>query len=258
MRSPGNPKDTSWGKVADWYEEHLQGDDTYHGKVIAPNITRMLGAQKGMQILDLACGEGYFTRLIAQSGAEVSGADIARELVRKAQKASPAIHYYTAAAEKLDFAKDDSFDAITCVLALQNIEGFGAVFKECARVLKPGGRLLFVLNHPAFRIPKKTSWGWDDKEKIQYRRVDAYLSAGRARMDMAPGKEGGGPYTWSFHRSLQDHMKALSAGGFALTRLEEWISHKKSETGPRAEAEDRARKEFPFFLAAEATLLKKG
>jgi hypothetical protein len=51
---------------------------------------------------------------------------------------------------------------------------------------------------------------------------------------------------------MQDYMKALSSAGFAITRIEEWISHKKSEKGPRQEAEDRARKEFPLFLAIEA------
>jgi len=257
MKSPGKPKDTSWGGVADWYEGHLAGDDTYHGKVIAPNLMRILDARSGMKILDVGCGEGYFTRLIAQSGADVSGADIAGELVRKAQKATPDIPYHTAPAEKMDFAGDAFFDKLTCVLALQNMERVEIVFKECARILKPGGKLIFVLNHPSFRIPKKSSWGWDEKENVQYRRVDAYLSAARAKMDMAPGQGEGGPHTWSFHRSLRDYMKALAAGGFGITRLEEWISYKKSEKGPRAEAEDRARKEFPLFMCIEATLLSK-
>jgi hypothetical protein len=50
-------------------------------------------------------------------------------------------------------------------------------------------------------------------------------------------------------------MKALSKHRFAITRIEEWISHKESEKGPRKEAEDRARKEFPLFLAIEVRRL---
>lgn len=247
-------KSTSWGSVADWYDDHLSGEDTYHAKVIAPNFVRMAGAGQGMKILDIGCGEGYFTRLLAASGAQVEGADIAKELIAKAQKQSPDIRYHVASADALSFADGDSYDVVTCVLALQNMEKLEVVMKEVARVLKPEGKFVFVLNHPAFRIPKRSSWVWDDQSRTQYRRLDAYLSASREKMDMSPGAKGEHDYTYSFHRSLQDHAKALSAAGFVIARMEEWISHKKSEKGPRQEGEDRARKEFPLFLAIEARM----
>jgi len=254
MKSPGKNKNTSWGNVADWYDEHLKGEDTYHAKVIAPNLLRILNAGEGMKVLDLACGEGYFARLIRQTGADVTGTDIADKLIQKARKESPDIQFITTNAENVSFAEKNSYDAIVCVLALQNMEYLETVFKECARILKREGRLIFVLNHPAFRIPKRSSWGWDDETKTQYRRLDAYLSMSREKIDMSPS-QGGKEVTWSFHRSLQDYMKALSAAGFAITRMEEWISHKKSEKGPRASAEDLARKEFPLFLAIETRLI---
>lgn len=243
---------TSWGAVADWYDEHLSGEDTYHAKVVAPNFVRMVAAGKGDRVLDIGCGEGYFTRLIAQTGAQVSGTDIAPELIAKAKKQTPKIAYHVASAETLGFAKDNSYDVVTCVLALQNMEKLEAVMKEVARVLEPKGKFVFVLNHPAFRIPKRSAWGWDDASQTQYRRLDAYLSPSREKMDMTPGASGAHSYTFSFHRSLQDYTKALAGAGFVIARMEEWISHKKSEKGPRQEAEDRARKEFPLFLAIEA------
>jgi ubiquinone/menaquinone biosynthesis C-methylase UbiE len=245
-------KDTSWGGVATWYEEHLKGDDTYHAKVIAPNLMRILNPKQGVRVLDIGCGEGYFTRLIDASGAYVEGADIAKELIAKAKATSPDVKFHVTSAEHMPMIQAGYFDAVTCVLALQNMEKLDAVIKECARVLKPNGRAIFVLNHPAFRIPKRTSWGWDDKEKLQYRRVDGYLSQSRASIDMAPGK-GTKDTTWSFHRSLQDYTKAFTSARFAITRLEEWISHKKSEKGPRGTAEDVARKEFPLFMCIEIT-----
>jgi len=53
--------DTSWGHVADWYHQHVtESDDTYHEKVIKPNLVRVLGDIKGKHILDLACGQGFF------------------------------------------------------------------------------------------------------------------------------------------------------------------------------------------------------
>src|SRR4029079_16157095 len=125
------------------------------------------------------------------------------------------------------------------------------VFKEVRRALKPGGRFVMVLNHPTFRVLKRSSWGWDEGQGVQYRRVDGYLSAQKIAIDMSPGTKVRGK-TISYHRSLQDFFKALSGAGFAVARLEEWISHKTSQEGPRQKAEDLARKEIPLFMALEA------
>ena len=94
-------KSTSWGSVADWYSEHLSGDDTYHAKVVAPNFVRMVDAKKGERVLDIGCGEGYFTRLLGSTGAHLSGTDIAKELIAKAQKTTPGIAYRVASADAL-------------------------------------------------------------------------------------------------------------------------------------------------------------
>ncbi|MEK7110640.1 MAG: SAM-dependent methyltransferase, partial [Patescibacteria group bacterium] len=116
------------------------------------------------------------------------------------------------------------------------------------------GRLILVMNHPAFRIPGETSWGWDEAAEQQYRRVDGYLSEARAKIEMHPGKKNG-EHTISFHRPLQVYAKALVKSGFAITRIEEWISPKTSSPGPRAKEEDRIRKEIPMFLCLEAKKL---
>ena len=75
-------KDTSWNKVANWYDEHLGGEDTYHLKVVLPNLLRVMDVRKGDRILDLACGQGYFSRAFAGKGALVTGADISPELIK--------------------------------------------------------------------------------------------------------------------------------------------------------------------------------
>jgi ubiquinone/menaquinone biosynthesis C-methylase UbiE len=242
---------TSWGGVADWYAEYLGGDDTYQSKVILPNLMRVLAPKEGERILDLACGEGFFSREFAKAGAEVTGSDISSELIAKAKASGGGPRYAVAPADNLSFAKDGEFDAVVCVLALQNIENLAGTFREAKRVLKKSGRFVLVLNHPAFRVIKRSSWGWDDEAKVQYRRIDGYLSASKESIDMQPGKSGG-KKTVSYHRSLQDFFKALAAAGFAVTKLEEWNSHKTSEKGPRQEAEDQARKEIPLFMLLEA------
>ena len=225
--------------------------------MIAPNLLRVLALnndEKGERVIDIACGQGYFTRKFADAGATAVGTDISKELIAAAKKRSPKIEFHIAPAHKLAFAKDASYDAATIVLAIQNIEDIVATFAEAKRILKPGGRFVLVMNHPAYRIPKRTSWGWDETTKTQYRRVDGYLSAATIPIDMHPGKAGNAK-TLSYHRSLQDFFKALAKSGFAVTKLEEWISHKKSEKGPKQLPEDAARKEIPLFLMLECHAL---
>jgi ubiquinone/menaquinone biosynthesis C-methylase UbiE len=250
-------KNTSWEGVAPWYDEHLAKDDTYHSKVILPNLVRILNLTKKERVLDLACGQGFFTRALLPGVGSIVGSDLSPSLIKLAQSQSDKkITYAVADAAKLSFAKDGEFDVVLCVLALQNIEKLSETFTEVSRVLKPTGRLIFVLNHPAFRIPKASSWGFDEQADIQYRRVDAYLSGGKEKIDMTPGQMQK-TFTVSFHRSLQDYAKALRGAGFTITRLEEWISHRVSQKGPRMKAEDRARKEFPLFLMIEAAQMTR-
>jgi SAM-dependent methyltransferase len=246
---------TSWGKEVEWYSDHLEGSDTYHAKVILPNLLRIVDPKKGVQVMEIGCGEGFFARAFAKAGATVIASDIGKELIAVAKEKGGGPEYVVSPAENLSWAKSHSQNVVVGVLTLQNMEKIEPVFKEVARVLRDGGRFIFVLNHPTFRIPKKTAWGFDEEGNIQYRRVDAYLSASREKMDMHPGKKGSRSVTYSFHRSLQDYVKALRASGLAITRLEEWISHKTSEPGPRAHAENIARKEFPLFMCIEVIKL---
>ncbi len=250
---------TSWGKVAEWYGEYLEGDDTYQSKVILPNLIRLLSDQKNKEnlpgsqrrVLDLACGQGFFTKEITKLGANCVGADISPELIAQARKLVPTASFYITSASALAFAKDGEFDLAYCILALQNIEDIAKTFAEVKRVLKPGGRFIMVLNHPTFRVIKGSSWGYDPENNAQYRRIDTYLTAGKFGIEMNPGAEKV-EQTISYHRSLQDFFKPLTKAGLSVTRLEEWVSHKKSAPGPRQKAEDKARKEIPLFLMLEA------
>lgn len=247
------PASTSWGKVASWYDELLEGnEDTYQAQVILPNLLRVLSLKKGEKILDLACGQGYFSREFARAGATVVGADIAPELITYAKEHTKEknVSYVVSSADNLSFAKEKEFDLVVCVLALQNIENLAGTCAEVRRVLKPGGRFILVVNHPAFRVLKRSSWGWDEGTKQQYRRVDGYLSGAKVAIEMQPGKTRS-KKTISYHRSLQDFFKALTKPGLCVSRLEEWISHKDSQKGPRQVAENRARTEIPLFLMLE-------
>ncbi|HVT75005.1 MAG TPA: class I SAM-dependent methyltransferase [Candidatus Paceibacterota bacterium] len=246
---------TSWGGVAGWYDKVVNDEDSYQSQVILPSIVRLMAPKRGDRILDLACGQGFFSHVLAAEGAHVTGVDIAPELIDIAR--THAMHnqeFYVSSADDLRAFKDKTYDAALCVLAIQNIEKMNIAFKEVGRVVKPGGKFVVVLNHPAFRIPNKSAWGFDDKADAQYRRVDEYISESRAAIDMHPG-QAKKDVTYSFHRPIQNYSKALANAGFAIARIEEWMSHKESEKGPRKQAEDKARREIPLFMCLECVRL---
>lgn len=252
QKNTPKPKNTSWEGDAEWYNRLLEGQGTYQKELILPNLMRLMDIGAGDAVLDLVCGQGFFAREFYKKTKQVIGVDASRSLIALAREHSPAaLEFHIAQADALAFIKDGAIDKVAIVLALQNIENMAAVAKECVRVMKKGGELFIVLNHPAFRVPKESSWGWDEKEKVQYRRVDRYLSELKVPIAMHPGKTSTS-YTTSFHRPLQSYFKALGKARLAVVGMEEWNSHKKSESGPRAVAEDIARKEIPLFLCLVA------
>lgn len=246
-------KHTGWDSVAGEYgDAFIEKEGSYHATVILPNLLRIVDPKPGKKILEVGCGDGYFTHAFAEAGADVEGSDIAAAMIAEAKEKYPKQKWYTASADNLSFAKNELYDTVVVVLALQNIENLNGAVAEASRVLKPGGNFIFVLNHPAFRIPKKSSWGFDDAANTQYRRLDAYLSESSEEIDMDPGRTSGKRTTISFHRPLQLYIKTLAKNGFGVVGFEEWISNKKSQNGPRQAAEDTARKEFPLFLLVKA------
>ena len=119
--------------------------------------------------------------------------------------------------------------------------------------LKPEGKFIIVLNHPYFRIPKKTSWGIDVANRVQYRRVDRYLTPQSIPITIHPGQQNS-PVTWSFHRPLSDYSRALNLTGMSISLIEEWVSDKVSQ-GSAAVMENTARQEIPLFMGILAAKL---
>jgi ubiquinone/menaquinone biosynthesis C-methylase UbiE len=261
---------TSWGGVADWYDQYLKDEDSYQNKVILPNLRRILSLNKNQSLLDIACGQGFFSMQFAPEVKSLVGLDISSELVSMAKEQSIKMNHKNARfivspAHDLSKIATDSVDVAICILAAQNIQELDIVFKESSRVLVKGGRLVLVLNHPSFRIPQSSDWYFNESKRVgddpnigkQGRVVYRYLSEGMIKIDMNPSvpshKKDLKQYTVSYHRPLQVFVKWLTKNGFSITKLEEWSSHKKSQSGPKAKIEDLARKEIPLFMCIEAT-----
>lgn len=245
----GERNPTSWEKSAEWYDRLIgeRGSDLYR-QVVIPGALHLLAPRVGERILDLGCGQGVFSRAIAAKGADVTGIDAAPSLIHLARKYRQPQRIRYEVRDAAQVGDLGTFDAASAILCVQNMAHLNDVARAAAAVLETGGRMLWVLNHPCFRVPRQSAWGFDEERKIQYRRVDRYASNLEVPITMHPGKKDS-EQTVSFHRSLETLLKCGFEAGLTLGGFEEWTSHKSSAPGPRAKAENRARDEFPLFLA---------
>lgn len=244
---------SSWEGVSDWYASYLAKPGTIQSTVVFPGVLRALSPLKTGRYLDIACGEGKFAHMVARTAREVVGFDAAPSLIARAeQQARPNTQFFVADAASFSRVVGNTpFDGATCILAIQNMPEITPVFLETSKVLKPGAPFILVLNHPSFRQPRQSGWGFDETRKLQYRRVDRYLTEYEMPILAHPGSN---PHekTASYHRPLSTYVNALGAAGFAIDAMEEWVSDKTSDSGPRAKAENVARAEIPLFLALRA------
>jgi demethylmenaquinone methyltransferase/2-methoxy-6-polyprenyl-1,4-benzoquinol methylase len=110
----------------------------------------------GSLVLDLACGTGDFCRDLQKAGLRPVGFDNSAGMLAAARTTAPLV---LADALRLPVA-DGAADGITCGFALRNVADLGAFFAECARVLRPGGRLgLLEVAEPSF-APAKAVHGF--------------------------------------------------------------------------------------------------
>lgn len=259
-------KTTSWSGVTEWYDDYLKDEDNYQHKVILPNLLRLLNIKEKEVLLDLGCGQGFFIEKISDkySNIDIHGIDLSSKLLKLAEeKFSKNKHIFLKQTDAINLShiKDSSIDKVYSVLALQNMADVDGVIQEVKRVLKPNGRCLFVINHPSFRIPKESDWKFDNNINKQGRVVFNYMTDKKYVIDLNPGLKAMGEKTEetiSFHHPLQYFSKIFNKQDMAISRIEEWISHKKSEQGSgRQKAEDDARKEIPMFMFLELVNIAK-
>ncbi len=133
-------------------------------------LLELLGDLSGQSVVDLACGEGFYTRLLRLRGAErVTGIDLSHgmiELARKQEAVSPlGIEYLVGDAR--DVLLPDKCDIVVAAYLLNyasNRDELAAMCRGIARCLKPGGRFVTVNSSPLldfFRAPSYRDYGFE-------------------------------------------------------------------------------------------------
>jgi hypothetical protein len=130
------------------------------------------------------------------------------------------------------------------------MDPLGAVFHSVDRILAARGRVVIVMTHPCFRVPRLSGWGWDKTHQLPFRRVDRYLSALAVPMEVVDGKRRS--VTVRFHRPLEQYVAALAQIDLLVDQLVEIPGHKEMGTGPHGRGEDFALREIPMFLGLRA------
>lgn len=148
-----------WENNADsWTTLSRAGYDVYRDHLNTPAFLSLLPSVNGLTGLDIGCGEGHNTRLLAQQGALMTGIDVSEKFIRHAQTAPVAtrlpIHYEVASATQLPFA-DNTFQFATSFMCLMDVADPLAALSEAYRILQPGGFLQFSITHPCFNTPRR-------------------------------------------------------------------------------------------------------
>jgi ubiquinone/menaquinone biosynthesis C-methylase UbiE len=234
----GNSPREQWDEAAEpWVDFVREGKDFYRDEMNNPAFFKLIGNVKGQKILDLACGEGFNTRILARKGAKVVGVDFSQRLIEFARqqekKEKLGIDYFVTDATNLKMFPSSHFDVVTCFMALMDIENYQTAIRETARVLRRDDRYIFSIVHPCFEWGDVTpsgqrlgEWKYEEETQDFTRRALHYEITkyfGKVKLesfwDMKRLKK---PFvTTSFHRTLTDYVQALFESGLLIRRLVE-------------------------------------
>ena len=219
--------DGGWSRSAEaWIA--LAPEHATRKLLLDPVLLAEAGDVTGKRILDLGCGEGRFSRILAERGAHTTGIDPIRRLIEAAsRRGSSSERYAMASGDTLPFAAQ-SFDVVVAYLCLIDIPDFRAAIREAARVLKPGGTLLAAnISNLASASGEPT---YDADGRFAYYAVDNYLEEHAVTLEWA------GLRIRNWHRPLSDYMHAYLGAGLVLRRFIEPHPDESLRNDPRFES----------------------
>ncbi|WGF87927.1 class I SAM-dependent methyltransferase [Marinivivus vitaminiproducens] len=210
-----------------------------------PSLRAMLPPMRGLRVVDLGCGFGWFARWARAGGAaSVLGLDISERMLARARSMTDdaAIAYVRADLDHLDLPAG-LFDLAFSSLVLHYLADLDGLLQQVHRALVPGSRFVFSAEHPLFTAPTRAAWAVDADGNKAWP-VDAYLVEGERTTDwLAPG-------VIKRHRTFATYVNLLRRHGFALSHVEEWGPTDAQVVEHPEWADERRRPTF-MLVAAE-------
>ncbi len=221
-----------WNDNADaWSALSRAGHNIFRDRLLNPAFFALLPEVAGLTGLDIGCGDGDNTRLVAARGARMVGLDIASRFVaiaRETEQADPlGIDYVCASAVELPFP-DASFDFAVAFASLMDVPEFECALAEARRVLRPGGFLQFSITHPCTAVPHRRPVRDENGDTLALE-LGGYFTACEGEMEQwlfngAPEEVRAQyrPFRHpKLHHTLTEWLTALLAAGFALEAIAE-------------------------------------
>ena len=231
-----------WNTNAAFWDERMGDGNQFQRLLVGPATERLLEVRPGEEVLEIACGNGVMARRLAELGARVLATDFSAVFVERArERGAPgpgSVGYRvvdaTSEAELLALGAG-RFDAAVCTMALMDMAEIAPLFRALRRLLKPGGRFVFSLQHPCFNsgLFRMTA----EEEDVNGEIVDVYavkvIDYIHPRAQKGIGIVGQPEPHYYFHRPLTALLGACFAAGFVMDGIEEPVVP-PGETSPRA------------------------
>ncbi len=171
---------TYWSSIARNYDAVVKetGDQSQQ-LIINPIVHELLGTLEEKCVLDAGCGNGYWTRRMAETAQRVVGVDFTEELIERAKsRGTPKnAEFIVGNLERL-LLTQDTFDTVLMSMVLLDLEDMTTPIAEIARVTKTGGKVVVSTTHPCFENPPNTHSLRDDNGNKTGRVVKNYFTTG--------------------------------------------------------------------------------
>jgi SAM-dependent methyltransferase len=246
----------SWDANAEFWDERVTAGLSWQRGLVYPAVERLLEVRERERVLELACGNGEFARRMADLGADVLATDFSPEQIERARAHGGEVRY-----EVLDATDEDAllalgegaFDLIVSNMAIMDMLEIDPMAAAGARLLRPGGRFVFSILHPAFngggvvRMLEQQDVEGEILRSYSVK-VSRYLTPSSS---LGVAIEGQPEPQWYFDRPMSMLFGAFFAHGFALDGLEEPASADEEPGSP-----SMVYAEVPAILAARMRLLR--
>lgn len=220
-----------WNANADFWDGRMGEGNDFHKTLIEPIQLKLLNLKAGEQVLEIACGNGQFTRKMAEFGVSVLATDVAEQMIANATQRTKDN------ADRIDYrvldATDESqlatlgqgkYDAAVCAMAIMDIASIEPLIEALGRVLKVGGRFVFSIMHPCFNSTDGLTRVMEREEvdgelvDRRYIKISNYIEPHTYKGQAMVGQPVAQNY---FHRPISVILNAFFAKGFVLDGIEE-------------------------------------
>ncbi|MCL4374549.1 class I SAM-dependent methyltransferase [Patescibacteria group bacterium] len=221
-----------WNDSADWYDKNMgEEGDKLNRTIIRPNVLRVLGNLQGKTLLDVGCGSGYLTSELAKTAEKIVGTDFAPDFVkicREKYKNQHNLSFQVQDVTQEFIFPSESFDIVLCKMVLQYVENIDNFAKESTRLLKMGGKVVVIVDHP-FNSQFYYAQSLTGKKNPKYEDLKDYFSREPQTKLSLWGKV---KLTW-YPKTISDYIQPFTKVGLHLSNIEELEETKESVRIPR-------------------------